>query len=321
MARGGNNMADTLAPAQGVRSAEHWTNKGGVRLFLWEKFVPADGDILPPTDAPILVLVHGSSMASQPSFDLHVPGQPEYNFMDFFAGRGFDVWTFDCEGYGRSDKSRDIPCDIATGADDCAAAIRYITMMRGSGPVDLFGVSSGALRAAMYAEREPDWVHRLALHAFVWTSAGSPTLEERRKRLPEYIAGGNRRPMDAKFVESIFTRDHPGVAEPQVVEAFAQAVVARDDSVPIGTYVDMCSALPVCNPAHITAPTLITRGQYDGIAGFRDLLDFFEQLATADKQFVVLPGMAHSSAQEKNHGLLTHVLHSFFTQPEPIYRG
>jgi pimeloyl-ACP methyl ester carboxylesterase len=42
--------------------------------------------------------------------------------------------------------------------------------------------------------------------------------------------------------------------------------------VPTGTYVDMCSNLPVCDPEKITVPTLIMRGEYDGIASFSDLL-------------------------------------------------
>ena len=51
-----------------------------------------------------------------------------------------------------------------------------------------------------------------------------------------------------------------------MIEAFADAVVALDDSVPTGTYVDMCSKLPVVDPEKITVPTLIMRGQHDGIA-------------------------------------------------------
>ena len=68
------------APVQGV---EHWTTKGGVRLFLWEKFVGT------PEGKPVVLFVHGSSMASQPTFDLHVPGRPDSSVMDWFARRGF----------------------------------------------------------------------------------------------------------------------------------------------------------------------------------------------------------------------------------------
>jgi pimeloyl-ACP methyl ester carboxylesterase len=163
-------------------------------------------------------------------------------------------------------------------------------------------------------------VSRLALDAMVWTGEGSPTLADRRKRLPEYQTK-NRRPIDRAFVHSIFTRDHPGTADDDVIDAFADAILKLDDSVPTGTYVDMCARLPVCNPEKIKAATIIMRGQYDGIASLEDLVKFFEKLPNPDKQFVVMPGIAHASLQQKNHALVKHILLSFFTQPEPIYRG
>ncbi len=299
-----------------VEVREHWTKKGDIKLFLWEKYV---GD--PARDkAGTVLFVHGSSMASQPTFDLQVPGRPDSSVMEWFAKRGFDTWCVDMEGYGRSDKHRDINFDIANGADDLAAASDYILRTRHCGPLLVYGISSGALRAAMFAERHPDRVKRLALDAFVWTGEGSPTLAERRKKLPEFQAK-HRRPVDRAFVRSIFTRDHPGTAEDKVVEAFADAILALDSSMPTGTYVDMCAKLPVVSPEKITMPTILMRGEYDGIAGFDDLVKFFIKLPNADKQFAVMPGISHASFQQKNYMLVYHILHGFFTQPEPVYRG
>jgi pimeloyl-ACP methyl ester carboxylesterase len=172
----------------------------------------------------------------------------------------------------------------------------------------------------MFAERHPELVSRLALDAMVWTGEGSPTLEQRRKKLPEFQAT-NRRPIDKPFVYSIFNRDHPGTAEESVIEAFADAITALDDSVPTGTYVDMCSRLPVVDPAKITVPTIIMRGQWDGIASMEDLIKFFGKLPNPDKQFAVMPGISHASFQQKNYKLVYHILYSFFAQPEPLYRG
>ena len=293
---------------------EHWTTKGtGVRLFLWEKYRGS-----PAAARGTILFVHGSSMASQPTFDLQIPGRP--SAMDHFAGLGYDTWCVDMEGYGRSDKSRDVNADIATGADDLEAAAAEIERVRGAGPLLVYGISSGALRAALFAQRRPDRVARLALDAFVWTGAGSPTLAQRRTRLAEYRAA-NRRPIDRAFVHGIFARDHPGTAEPAVVDAFADAILALDDSMPNGTYVDMCANLPIVDPARITSPTLVMRGEYDGIAGFDDLLDFFRRLPNPDRQFVVMPGIAHASFQQKNYELVYHVLASFFAMPAPVYRG
>jgi pimeloyl-ACP methyl ester carboxylesterase len=176
------------------------------------------------------------------------------------------------------------------------------------------------LRAALFAQRYPERVARLALDAFVWTGKGSPTLAERTKKLPEF-SKVNRRPIDRAFLHSVFNRDHPGCAEAKVVEAFADAVLALDDSVPTGTYVDMCSKLPVVDPEKVTSPTIIMRGEFDGIAGFDDLVEFFKRLPNADKQFTVMAGISHASFQQINYLTVYHILHSFFSQPEPLYRG
>ena len=303
-------------PAEGaVEGHEHWTDKDGVRLFLWEKQAVSGTE-----KRGSILFVHGSSMASQPTFDLQVPGRDDSSVMDWFARRGFDTWCVDMEGYGRSDKNRDVNANIAEGGRDLSAASAYIMDRRGADAFFVYGISSGALRAATFAQMHPERIRRLALDAFVWTGEGSPTLEERRKKLPQFKAA-NRRPIDRPFVRSIFSRDHPGTAEPQVVEAFADAILAMDDSVPTGTYVDMCENLPVVDPARITAPTLIMRGQYDGIAGFDDLIEFFKKLPNPDKQFAVMPGISHASFQQINYAIPYHLLLSFFTQPEPIYRG
>ena len=299
-----------------IRGEEHWTNKGSdVRLFLWNKHA---GDASGP--AGRILFVHGSSMASQPTFDLQVPGRADSSVMDFFAARGYDTWCVDMEGYGRSTKTRDNNAPISYGADDCFAAASHIEKLRGKRPLLVYGISSGALRAALFAQRHPDMVARLALDAMVWTGEGSPTLAERSKRLPEFRAK-NRRPIDRKFVRSIFERDHPGTADEVVIEAFADAILELDDSVPTGTYVDMCANLPVCDPAKITAPTLIMRGEYDGIASFQDLAKFFEKLPNPDKQFAVMPGIAHASFHQKNYAICYHILASFFSPPAPIYKG
>jgi len=309
------NTPEAIAPLA-VTGAEHWTSKpDGARLFLWNKCA-AD----PKATKGTILFVHGSSMASQPTFDLQVPGRPDSSAMDYFARRGYDTWCVDMEGYGRSEKSRDNNAPIAMGAEDCKAASDYIAQQRGPRPLLIYGISSGALRAALFAQRHPDRVSRLALDAMVWTGADSPTLAERRKKLDAFRSM-NRRAIDKSFVYSIFHRDHPGTAEDRVIEAFADAILALDDSVPTGTYVDMCAHLPVADPEKIVAPTIVMRGQWDGIASFDDLNAFFRKLPNPDKQFAVMPGISHASFQQKNYMLVYHILHGFFSQPEPVYRG
>ena len=320
-------MAQTMARTTRTGSSgdvigqEHWAVKRvdgqEVRLFMWRKRLRESGAA---PQRGTLLFVHGSSVSSTPVFDLQISGRPESSTMDWFARLGYDTWCFDCEGYGRSDKSRPVNADIACGADDLAVVSEAILKIGSARQLMLYGSSSGALRAALFAQRHPQRVARLALDAFVWTGEGSPTLAERKKRLPEYRAA-NRRPIDRAMIRSIFTRDHPGTSDQTLVEAFAGAVLALDSSVPTGTYIDMSANLPVCDPQRITVPTLIMRGQYDGIASFQDLTNFFAQLNTADKQFVVMPGIAHTSTRSKNFALVYHLLEGFFGQPAPVYTG
>jgi pimeloyl-ACP methyl ester carboxylesterase len=296
-----------------MQATEHWTRKGDVKLFLFNK---SSGN----KERGTILFVHGSSMAAQPTFDLHVPGRPHSSAMEYFAGLGYDTWTMDNEGYGRSDKSRPINCDIPNGADDLAAGSEYILRASGAKKLLVYGISSGALKAALFAQRHPERVARLALDAFVWTGQGSPTLEQRRKRLAEFQSK-NRRPIDRAFVHSIFERDHPGTADKATIEAFADYILQLDDSVPTGTYVDMCSKLPLVDPTKINVPTIVMRGEYDGIASFDDLIEFYKRLPHPDKQFSVMAGISHASFQQKNYMMVYHILHAFFSQPEPIYRA
>lgn len=308
-------MITTRYNESDVVAAEHWTQKGEVRLFLYQKH--CGRGVAEQTRGTVL-FVHGSSMASQPTFDLQVEGRPFSSVMNWFAVRGFDTWCVDMEGYGRSDKSRDISCDIANGVDDLAAASAYIQQHCNSGPLMVYGISAGALRAAAFAERYPERVARLALDAFVWTGEGSPTLAERRKKLPQFMAV-KRRPINREFVYSIFKRDHPDTTDIAVIETFAEAITALDDSMPNGTYIDMCSRLPLVDPTKITVPTIVMRGEYDGIAGIDDLLQFFARLPNADKQFTLMPGISHASFQQKNYLLAYDTLYGFFGRSAPVY--
>lgn len=295
--------------SEAVTGEEYWARKGEVSLFLWRKPPAGEG---PGRGRPPVILVHGSSLSALPSFDLTVPGRPDYSFMDWLARRGFDVWTLDHEGYGRSSITAGNG-DIATGALDLEAAGAVIERETGQGRFLVYGLSSGALRAAAFAQRAPGRVARLALDAFVWTGEGSPTLAKRRLQAESYRAN-NRRPLDAAFIASIFTRDRPGTSDPAVIDVVAAAQLAYADSVPTGTYLDMTTRLPLIDPAAVTAPTLIVRGEHDGIATLEDLLGFFRRLPSGDKSLVSLPGLAHCTPLGLKRHLLWESVALFFAR-------
>jgi pimeloyl-ACP methyl ester carboxylesterase len=298
-------------PAPKNWSAEYWAQKGEVRLYLFRKrrSAPKAGE----AGLPVLVLVHGSSLSSRSSFDLDVPGRGDYSLMNAFAGFGFDVWTLDFESYGRSTKT-ERNSDIAEGVKDLKAATDVITKETGRQRLNLFGESSGGLRAGAFAMAYPDRIERLVLAAFTYTGEGSPTLTDRAKQL-DFYRTHNRRPRDREMIRSIFTRDKVGTADPAIAEALADVELPFGDSVPTGTYLDMTANLPVVDPAKVHAPVLLVRGEYDGIATEQDLIHFFSKLPNGDRQLIVLPGMAHSVVLGYNRDQLWQVTRAFLDRP------
>ena len=81
------------------------------------------------------------------------------------------------------------------------------------------------------------------------------------------------------MLESIFTRDHPGTTDPDVVDAFVEKEIVNGDSVPTGTYLDMTANLPLVDPARVLCPVLLVKGEYDGISTLEDLQSLLRQAA------------------------------------------
>lgn len=287
---------------------EHWAKKGDVSLFVARKRLrerSADQVRRLP-----VVLVHGSSNSALPTFDLTVPGHRDYSFMDWLALRGWDVWAMDHEGYGRSTVTPG-NSDIATGVEDLKATARVIAAETGMSEFNLYGLSSGSLRVAAFAQGAPEHAARIVLDAFVWTGEGSPTLEKRKAGVAQFRAS-NRRAIDIDYLVGIFLRDGPGTTDPAVAEACARAQLLYDDSVPTGTYLDMTTKLPLVDPDRIAAPTFMVRGEHDSLATMDDLLAFFNRLPTNDKRFAVLPHLAHIATLGKARHVLWNAVDEFF---------
>jgi alpha-beta hydrolase superfamily lysophospholipase len=295
-------------------TADYWANKGDVKLAIYRKRLDAPKAGEAPL--PVLFLVHGSSISARSTFDLTVPGKGEYSLMDAFARWGFDVWTMDHENYGRSTRTSG-NSDIASGVEDLKAGIEVVARETGREKVHMMGESSGAIRAGAYAMVRPDRVDRLILSAFTYKGENSPTLAKRAEQLA-YFKTHNMRLRDRAMILSIATRDKPGTSEIEVMNALADAELKFGDQCPTGTYLDMTANLPLVDPRKVLSPVLVIRGEYDGIATVDDLWAFYHDLPTGDRQFVILPGIAHSLVLGKNRQLFWHAMHAFLTMPNPV---
>ncbi len=304
----GSAQAETGAS---VKAQAFWTQKGTVKLWVYRKHID-DGK----PNKPLLFLVHGSSYSGKTMFDLQFPGNQDYSLMDHFARLGYDVWTMDHEGYGHSDRTSGLS-DIQSGVEDLNAAMSVVRRETGRTKMAFFGQSSGALRAAKFANAYPDVVEKLVLDAFVWTGQDAPTLAQRAKRLPELLQS-NVRKVDAEFYRSVFTRDHPGAADPNMGDVVAQEELRYGDTVPNGTYIDMVTKLPLVDPFKIACPVLIVRAEHDGIATDADLMGFYARLPNADKQMSKIAGLSHTALLGVNRHRFWHAMDAFLSMPPRI---
>ncbi|MBT4007470.1 MAG: alpha/beta fold hydrolase [Rhodospirillales bacterium] len=286
---------------------------GDVSLYMFRKHNGAPDKNNP---RPVLFLIHGSSFSGPSGFDMKIKGHDDYSLMDAFANLGYDVWTLDHEGYGRSDRTGG-NAPISEGVRDIEAGIDVVKRETGLDKYFFYGQSSGALRLACFAANNPDRVARCVLDAFVWTGEGAPTLIERRKKLDQW-RGSNTRPVNREFYHSIFNRDLAGTSDDAVPDALADAELPLCSEVPTGTYLDMCANLPVVNPWDITCPVMILRGEHDGIASEEDLFNFFMKLPNTDCQFVIIAGQAHVAPLGINRKRFWHAMDGFFQMPERL---
>ena len=297
-----------------IWSQAYTAKKAGIDLHVWRK---REGAPAKKGDKPVLFLVHGSSFSARSGFDLQVPGFPGYSMMDHFAGLGYDVWTVDHEGYGRSGWRDGVFSYVKEGVDDLKAAMAIVTAETGHKSVVMYGGSSGALRAACFAAACPGVVDRLAIAAMVYTGKGSPTLADRAKKLDVWKSS-NKRPVDHAFFSTIFNRDKLGTSEDAVAQALADSEAPLCTHVPTGTYIGMCANLPLVEPEDVGCPTALVRSEHDGIATDEDVMEFFARLPNKDKQFTMMDGASHAAALGFNRHRLWHVLEVFLGMPPKV---
>jgi pimeloyl-ACP methyl ester carboxylesterase len=148
----------------------------------------------------VVLFVHGAGTPAEVAFD--VPHE-DYSWMAYLARAGYDVFSVDMTGYGRSTRPAPMndPCNLAPERQqgfvaatcaasysqamttiesdwhDIGAAVEYVRQLRGVERVSMIAWSLGGPRAGGYALRNPRHVHRLVLLAPAYnrgSAAGPP---------------------------------------------------------------------------------------------------------------------------------------------------
>ena len=175
----------------------------------------------------VVLFVHGAGTPAEVAFD--VP-YADYSWMAYLAEAGYDVFSMDMTGYGRSTRPSVMndpcnlsaeqqqalissvlaaPCEpsrpgalttIASDWDDIDAVVEHLRALRGVERVALIGWSLGGPRAGGYAARHPEKVSKIVLLAPAYTAdtpgeapSGAPTgAAFTTQSLADFTANWNR---------------------------------------------------------------------------------------------------------------------------------
>jgi pimeloyl-ACP methyl ester carboxylesterase len=273
----------------------------------------------------VVLFVHGAGTPAETSFD--VPYQ-DYSWMGYLAAAGYDVFSVDMTGYGRSTRppQMDDKCNLSPelqkgfgvgcpqtypgaltsiGSDwnDITAAVDYITRLRHVAKINLIAWSQGGPRAGGWTAQHPDRVARLVLLAPAYNRATKPDMP-----LPQTGPGFNTQSR-AEFIANWDRQAScTGQYDPQAADAVWSDMLASD---PVGAKWSppvRRASISAYSPGWttqmvkgMTTPTLMVSGENDKQVNPDRVRDLYADIGSSRKAFVELGCSAHAAMWEKNH--------------------
>ena len=278
----------------------------------------------------VVLFVHGAGTPAEVSFD--VPYQ-DYSWMGYLAAAGYDVFSVDMTGYGRSarpapmndkcnlapelQKTFSVSCpqtypgnltNIESDWNDISAAVNYIKKLRHVQKINLIAWSQGGPRAGGWTANHPDQVGKLILLAPAYnraTKANGPAA------LPvpgpafgtqshdEFIANWDRQaPCPGQYTQETAASVWSEMLKSDPVGASWTPAVRRASlsSTSWGWTQEKVKAM--------TTPTLMVSGINDKQVNPERVRDFYADIGSPQKVFIDLGCSSHNAMWEKNHLLL-----------------
>src|SRR5688572_14873863 len=240
-------------------------------------------------EGKVVLFVHGAGTPAEVSFDVPYPG---YSWMAYLAERGFDTFSMDMTGYGRSTRPllMNDRCNLSeeqqlqefasacppsypfaattmsSDWQDIDAVVNYLRELRGVEKVHLVGWSQGGPRAAGYAALHPEKIANIVLLAPAYNrqaaataaQAGIPGVAITKQSRVDFMANWDRQVgCDNQY-------------EPAVAEAIWQDMLASDPvGATWGTGVRRAPRTPTFGwttqeVAATQTPILMVAGTHDG---------------------------------------------------------
>jgi pimeloyl-ACP methyl ester carboxylesterase len=287
-----------------------------------------------PASSRVVLFVHGAGTPAEVSFD--IPYQ-DYSWMAYLARAGFDVFSMDMTGYGRSTRPPAMndacnfsaaqqaqfipgklhaPCapsyptpltTMGSDWDDIDAVVNHLRNLRGVDKVSIVGWSQGGPRAGGYAARNPQKVSRLIVLAPAYNRDG---LSVAPNPLPA-TDGSMTSQSQADFVANWDRQVGCSGQYDSATSASVWSEMMASD--PIGATwgpgVRRAPSVPTWGfnkeaVAKIDTPFLVITGVHDKQVVPERVQQLYDDLGSKDKVFIDLACSSHNAMWEKNHVLL-----------------
>ncbi|MDO8607934.1 MAG: alpha/beta fold hydrolase [Phaeospirillum sp.] len=304
----------------------------GIELYLRNKHPEALYDV---RSNKTVLFIHGASYPAHSSFDFAIDGQ---SWMDWLAGKGYDVYALDIRGYGKSTRPPELKqtaeanppaVDTAAAIEDVTSAVDFIVSRRNSQKVVLVGWSWGATIAGGFAAATPDRVERLVLYAPQWLRDVPPPSDADMARVPAWRSVDPRHARDI-WLKGVPAAKHETILPKAVFAEWMTATLASDPEpavpgtvrAPNGVVLDTmrfwASGKPRWNPERLSAPTLVIQGEWDSEAPpAMGMLVFNKLTHTPFKRYLMVGEATHAALFETNRRQLYQAVHEFLETPLP----
>ena len=282
----------------------------------------------------VVLFVHGAGTPAEVTFD---GPYKDYSWMAYLARAGFNVFSMDMTGYGRSTRppAMNDPCNFSKAQqvqfipslipapcgpshpspittmdsdwNDIGAVVDHLRALRRVDKVSIVGWSQGGPRAGGYAARNPAKVARLVVLAPAYTRA-SPA--EAPSPLPPSSG-----PMTAQSQADFKANWDHQVGCPEQYEPGASAAVWTEmlASDPVGATwgpgVRRAPQVPTWGfnravVARMQTPFLMVTGAHDKQVAPERVRELYADLGSKEKIIIDLACSSHNAMWERNHLLL-----------------
>ena len=283
-----------------------------------------------PAADRVVLFVHGAGTPAEVAFDVPTG---DYSWMAFLARAGFDAFSMDTTGYGRSTRPAPMndPCNlseeqqkqfvpklipapckasypgnlttIASDWNDIDAVVNHILKLRNVQKVSLVAWSLGGPRAGGYAAQHPEKVNRLVLLAPAYGRGGAaeaPALP----RPGTVFNTQSRSEFDANWDRQVGCENQ---FDPKVREVVWAEMIASDPTgAKWGTGVRRAPQTTTWGfnetmVSRMQTPTLMIAGAHDKQVPPDRVRTMYDDIGSSDKVLIDLGCSSHNAMWETNH--------------------